>query len=413
MSSMNFMEKLLDGVEVEWTVLGDVIASLKTGLNPRQNFQLNTSDAEGYYVTVREIQNGSVVFLDKTDRVGEKALVLINNRSNLEAGDILFSGTGTVGRTAVIEKTPENWNIKEGIYTIKPNHKIIYSRYLSHLLNSQEIVKEYSKKIVGSPVVSLPMSDLKKIPIPIPCPENPEKSLAIQAEIVRILDTFAELTAELTARKKQYNYYRDQLLSFPCSSVGMQGAVEWKTLGEVAVLRRGRVMSKGYLVENAGDYSVYSSQTGNNGLIGKIDTYDFDGEYVNWTTDGANAGTVFYRTGKFSITNVSGIIKVSDDFQFNCKFLFYWLSIEAKKHVYSGMGNPKLMSNQVAKIPVPIPSLAEQVRVVSILDKFEALTHTLSEGLPREIELRQKQYAYYRDLLLSFPKPAPDVAAVE
>ncbi len=167
MSQFDFMEKLLDGVEVEWKALRDVIVSLKTGLNPRQNFQLNTSDAEGYYVTVREIQNGSVVFLDKTDRVGEKALGLINNRSNLEAGDILFSGTGTVGRTAVIEITPENWNIKEGIYTIKPNHKIIYSRYLSHLLNSQEIVKEYSNKIVGSPVVSLPMSDLKKTRIQI------------------------------------------------------------------------------------------------------------------------------------------------------------------------------------------------------------------------------------------------------
>jgi len=164
-------------------------------------------------------------------------------------------------------------------------------------------------------------------------------------------------------------------------------------------------MSKGYLVENSGSYPVYSSQTGNNGLIGKISTYDFEGEFVNWTTDGANAGTVFFRTGKFSITNVSGIIKVSDDSQLNCKFLYYWLSIEAKKHVYSGMGNPKLMSNQVAKIPVPIPPLVEQARIVTILDKFDALTNSLTEGLPREIELRQKQYEYYRDLLFSVPKP--------
>ncbi len=123
-------------------------------------------------------------------------------------------------------------------------------------------------------------------------------------------------------------------------------------MGEVVELRRGRVMSKGYLIDNAGDYPVYSSQTANNGMIGKIRTYDFDGEYVNWTTDGANAGTVFYRTGKFSITNVSGIMKVNDASLLSSKFIFYWLSIEAKKHVYSGMGNPKLMSNQVAKIPV-------------------------------------------------------------
>src|SRR5690606_23101149 len=160
----------------------------------------------------------------------------------------------------------------------------------------------------GSAYPAISDAKVKAFRIPIPCPENPEKSLQIQAEIVRILDAFtsltAELTAELTARKKQYNYYRDKLLSFE------DGEVEWKPLGELAVLRRGRVMSKGYLLENAGVYPVYSSQTANNGMIGRIDSYDFDGEFVNWTTDGANAGTVFYRTGKFSITNVSGLIKV-------------------------------------------------------------------------------------------------------
>ena len=84
--------------------------------------------------------------------------------------------------------------------------------------------------------------------------------------------------------------------------------VEWKALGDVTSLRRGRVMSKEYLADNAGDYPVYSSQTANNGEIGSIDTFDFDGEYISWTTDGANAGTVFYRKGKFSVTNVCGLI---------------------------------------------------------------------------------------------------------
>ena len=104
MSGVDFLNKLLDGAGVEWLPLDDLIVSLKTGLNPRQNFQLNTADAEGYYVTVREIQNGKITILDKTDRVNKKALELINNRSNLEAGDLLFSGTGTVGRIAVIEE---------------------------------------------------------------------------------------------------------------------------------------------------------------------------------------------------------------------------------------------------------------------------------------------------------------------
>ncbi|HBH7746213.1 TPA: restriction endonuclease subunit S [Escherichia coli] len=181
--------------------------------------------------------------------------------------------------------------------------------------------------------------------------------------------------------------------------------VEWLPLGEVSALRRGRVMSKGYLTENFGPYPVYSSQTANNGKIGSINTFDFDGEYISWTTDGANAGTVFYRTGKFSITNVCGLITLKSKYSLIYKFLFYWLTIEAKKHVYSGMGNPKLMSHQVENIPVPIPcpdnpekSLAIQSEIVRILDKFTELTAELTA----ELSMRKKQYNYYRDQLLSF-----------
>ena len=174
--------------------------------------------------------------------------------------------------------------------------------------------------------------------------------------------------------------------------------VEWKPLIKVASLTRGRVISKEYLADNVGDYPVYSSQTVNNGEIGKINSFDFDGEFVSWTTDGANAGTVFYRSGKFSITNVCGLIKIQNNLELNYKFLFYWLSIEAKNHVYSGMGNPKLMSHQMEKILIPIPPLPVQIEIVKILDALTALTSELTS----ELILRQKQYEYYREKLLSF-----------
>lgn len=179
----------------------------------------------------------------------------------------------------------------------------------------------------------------------------------------------------------------------------LQGApVEWKTLGEVAKLQRGRVISKQYLSENIGDYPVYSSQTANNGEIGTISTFDFDQEAITWTTDGANAGTVFHRLGKFSITNVCGLVNILDLQQLDYKFLFYWLSVEAKKYVYSGMGNPKLMSNQMEKIKIPIPPLAVQKEIARILDAFTAITSELTS----ELTLRQKQYQHYRDKLLTF-----------
>ncbi|WP_237206893.1 restriction endonuclease subunit S [Rothia nasimurium] len=168
-------------------------------------------------------------------------------------------------------------------------------------------------------------------------------------------------------------------------------------------------MSKDYLRNNPGIYPVYSSQTQEEGVFGTISSYDFDGKFLTWTTDGANAGTVSYRTGKFSCTNVCGIlkIKVSD---VSLKYIYYALSQIAPRYVNSGMGNPKLMSNKMGEIDLLIPSLAEQERIVDILDRFEALVNDISSGLPAEIAARRKQYEYYRDQLLTFKELQPEAA---
>ena len=186
---------------------------------------------------------------------------------------------------------------------------------------------------------------------------------------------------------------------FPYIEHLLQGAeVVWKPLGEVASLKRGRVISKEYLYDNVGEYPVYSSQTVNNGEIGRIKTSDFEQEAITWTTDGANAGTVFYREGCFSITNVCGLVTIKNIQTLNYKYLYYWLSIEAKKHVYSGMGNPKLMSNQMEKIQIPLPPLSVQQEIVRILDKFTQL----EAELEAELDCRKRQYEYYRNKLLTF-----------
>lgn len=171
--------------------------------------------------------------------------------------------------------------------------------------------------------------------------------------------------------------------------------VEWKKLGEVCNLVRGKVISKDYLRDNEGEYPVYSSQTANNGIFGCINSYMFDGDYLTWTTDGAYAGTIFRRKGKFNITNVCGLIDITED-NLNQDFLYYWLSLTAKDYVNEGMGNPKLMSNVAATISIPLPSLSEQERIVGILDTFTSSI----ENLKAQISLRRKQYEHYRDKLL-------------
>ena len=163
--------------------------------------------------------------------------------------------------------------------------------------------------------------------------------------------------------------------------------VEKKRIGDLCEIKRGRVMSKDYIANNAGEYPVFSSQTENNGELGRISTYDFEGEYLTWTTDGANAGTVFYRKGQFSVTNVCGLLNAKSEIILT-KYLFYALSIEAPKYVSSGMGNPKLMSNVMARIKVPVPPLPVQEEIVKTLDKF---TDYVTE-LQAELHLREIQY---------------------
>ena len=198
-----------------WLKLGDVIVSLNTGLNPRKFFKLNTEDATNYYITIREMKDGKIVPSEKTDRMNDEARKLCNNRSNLEVGDVLFSGTGTIGETAVIEKEPSNWNIKEGVYAIKPNQTMIKPMYLRYILMTDFIKKEYMKKAAGGTVQSVPMGELKKIRIPVPSLQEQNRIVGVLKQLDDLCnDLTSGLPAEIEARQKQYEYYRDKLLTF-------------------------------------------------------------------------------------------------------------------------------------------------------------------------------------------------------
>lgn len=172
--------------------------------------------------------------------------------------------------------------------------------------------------------------------------------------------------------------------------------VEYVKLGDIANLMRGKVISKTDIRDNFGPYPVFSSQTANDGVLGTIDTYMYDGSYLTWTTDGAYAGTIFRRNGRFNITNVCGLIDIIST-NVNESFLYYWLSVEAPKYVYRGMGNPKLMSNVMCTIAVPLPPLPIQEAIVEILDKFDRL----SAELQAELQARKQQYEYYSNQLLT------------
>ena len=188
----------------------------------------------------------------------------------------------------------------------------------------------------------------------------------------------------------------DELIKELCPN-----GVEYKELKDLCIISRGKVISKDYIRDNPGDFPVYSSQTENKGNLGNISTYDYDGEYLTWTTDGANAGTVFYRNTKFNVTNVCGLLKVKVE-KITSKFLYYFLVIKAPEYVNRGMGNPKLMSNVMEKIKVPVPPLEVQEEIVRILDNYTKSVEELKEKLNEELIARRNQYSWYRDYLLKF-----------
>lgn len=377
---------------VEFVKLGDVIKSINTGLNPRRFFSLNTPDANNFYVTIREMKNGRIVFNNDTDKINDEALKLCNNRSNLERGDVLFSGTGTIGQIVVLEENPNNWNIKEGLYALKPIQESIVSKFLAYVLRSTQIRKMFLKKALGGTVKSVPMKVISNIEIPLP-------TIEVQTEIVRILDKFTsleaelemELEAELDCRKRQYEYYRDKLLSF--DNVGGQ-EVEWKKMSEVCKIMNGR----DYKHLSEGDIPVY----GSGGIMTYVNESAYNKPSLLIPRKGS-IGNLFYVETPFWTVDTLYWTKI-DECLIVPKFFYYYMTTKDLTKLNMAAGVPSLTQSMLYKIKIPIPSLEEQHRIVSILDRFESLTTSLQSGLPAEIAARRQQYEHYRDKMLTFKR---------
>ncbi|MBE8365405.1 restriction endonuclease subunit S [Leptospira borgpetersenii] len=361
MSQLNFLDKLLAGAEVEWCRLEKVV-KIKHGKDWKD---LNAGNIPVY---------GSGGIMGYVDQYSyDKPTVLIPRKGSIT--NIFFV------------ETPF-WNVDTIYYTEIDTSKVL-PKYLYHYVKTIDLMALDT----GSGRPSLTQAILNQIPIPIPCPENPKKSLEVQVEIVRILDAFTELTA----RKKQYSYYRDQLLSFK------EGEVEWKTLGETCDVYTGGEAPESSSMSKA-PTDIYKYPIFGNGaeVYGYTDRYRIDKDAVTISSIGANTGTIYFRKAYFTpIIRLKVVIPKQEGIL--PRYLFHALSSIAIGSKSSSV--PNMNAADVKRISIPVPSINNQARIATILDKFDALTNSISEGLPREIKLRQKQYEYYRELLLSFPKP--------
>jgi len=388
MSEMSYLEKLLDGVEVEWLSLSKVF-NLRNGYTPSKTKKEFWENGDIPWFRMDDIRENGRILGNSLQRISSCA---VKGGKLFPENSILISTSATIGEHALIT-VPHLANQRFTCLALKESYVDCFDiKFLFYYCFS--LAEWCRKNTTMSSFASVDMDGFKKFLIPLPCPDNPEKSLAIQSEIVRILDKFtaltAELTAELTARKKQYNYYRDQLLSFD------EGEVEWKTLGEITrKIASGRNKHR----DANGEYPVY----GSTGLIGFTDIPAYSEDVLLVARVGAYAGMVNEVSGDFDVSDNTLIVHPVDSW--NVRFAFHQLVHMNLNQFAVGAGQPLITGTLLKNLKVPFPPLEEQVRIVAILDKFDTLTSSISEGLPREIELRQKQYEYYRDLLFSFPKP--------
>ncbi|MDD2224381.1 MAG: restriction endonuclease subunit S [Pseudomonas sp.] len=403
MSQPNILDLIKD-TPVEWTALGEVGEFIRgNGLQKKDFVEVGFPAIHYGQIYTRYSLSADKTFTYVSEELAKKLRKANKN-------DLLLATTSENDEDVVkpLAWLGEQAAISGDMMLFRHQQNV---KYLAYFFQTGAFQVQKGKYITGAKVRRVSSSDLAKIIIPIPYPDNPKKSLEIQTEIVRILDTFTGLTSELTtnltselnARTKQYNYYRNQLLSFE------ENEAEWKVLGGIAenLDSMRKPITSG--LRESGEIPYY----GASGIVDYVKDYIFDGDYLLVSEDGANllarsTPIAFSVSGKFWVNNHAHILKFNTYAE--RRFVeFYLNSIDLTPYI-SGAAQPKLNQRNLNSIRVPSPSLAEQARIVAILDKFDTLTTSLSEGLPREIQLRQQQYEYYRDLLLSFPKSATHTA---
>ena len=301
---------------------------------------------------------------------------------NRTANKIIVSARGA--NAGFVNRVFVNFWSGNSCYTISIEDKLIDWNFVYYYLKSNEGKLINIQQKGGIPAVSKKQVEEFRVPLP---------PLPVQQEIVRILDNFTELTAELTARKKQYEYYKKSFLS--------QSSTAFVTkLGEVATLKTGSKPKE--IFEEKDNFEYINAGTSNSGYVR---SFNCEGDTVTTPSRGQGGiGFVGYQKNSFWLGPLCYRIKSKDTNILLNRYLYHYLSCFNDKIMQykNEGGTPSVNASDLVNIAIDIPSINEQKRIITILDRFDILCNDLNSGLPAEIEARRKQYEYYRDKLLTF-----------
>jgi type I restriction enzyme, S subunit len=361
------------------TILNDLAIKIGSGITPTGGSTVYTTSGRPF-VRSQNIGWGHLLLDDIAfinDEIHETFL-----NTEIKLNDVFLNISGaSIGRSSFASEVLVGGNVNQHVCIIRLIDKKLNPIFLNLFLLSKNGQKQIDNFQSGGNRQGLNIGQIKTFKIPVP-------PLAEQQRIAAALSAADDLINSLEALiAKKRNIKQGTMQTL------LQPKEGWEVckIQDISKVGRGRVISHKEInsaIHNA--YPVYSSQTTNNGIMGYIDSFDFNGEYITWTTDGEKAGTVFYRNGKFNCTNVCGTIKLTKG---NALYLSIYLGTVTSKYVSRNLANPKLMNDVMKNIEILLPPLAEQTRIATILSDMDAEILGLETKLDkyRQIKLGMMQ----------------------
>ncbi|WEV64534.1 restriction endonuclease subunit S [Bifidobacterium sp. ESL0732] len=370
---------------VEYRALADVFET-RNGYTPSKKNSEYWTDGSVNWFRMEDIRANGHILSDSIQKVSHSA---VKGGEPFAADSLIVATSATIGEHALVT-VPFLCNQRFTCLTRKA--EFVNKLDMKFFLYYADLLDKYCLEHTNNGgFASVSMTAFRDFPVAIP-------PLEIQQEIVRILDSFTklelELELELELRKTQYDYYRNRLIDFAEDTSLLE-------LGEVVFMKAGKHIAGSEIKDVQSQENPYPCY-GGNGIRGYVSEFNNQGEKVLIGRQGALCGNICRVSGKFYATEHAVVTTCNEHIL--PAYAFHMLTAANLNQYKSQGAQPGLAVSNLKKIKIQVPSIEQQRHIANVLDQFSALTTSLTDGLPAEIQARHQQYEYYRDKLLDFPR---------